>query len=50
MDNPESMATFGKLETGQRQTQQKHNIIQKTKTMSRTDPNNTGMIIGTRVG
>jgi hypothetical protein len=37
MDNPEKVATVGKQETGE--DKQKHNVTQKTKKMSNTDPN-----------
>ena len=40
MDNPETLATLGSQDTGQRQTKQK-NTTQKTKKMSNTDTTKT---------
>jgi len=38
MDNPETLATLDKQDTGKRQTKQsKNNTTQKTKKMSNTD-------------
>jgi len=41
MDNPETLATLGIQDTGQRQRKQEKNTTQKTKMMSSTDPTKT---------
>ena len=41
MDNSETLETFGKQDTGQRQTKRK-NTIQKTNKMSNIDPTKPG--------